>query len=113
MTIVSRLLASRGLRLAFSTAVSAGLVLGAITSAEAQTRRALLSLDLEQRLRVGDTDSTSVIVSGSRARIARVAARHGLRIQKELETGAVLEVPAGMLAAVAGDAEVDQLASNH
>ena len=56
-----------------------------------------MSQDLEQRLQAGDTDATSVIVTGSSERIARMAARHGLRVAKLLETGAVLEVPAGTL----------------
>ena len=72
-----------------------------------------MSRDLEQRLRAGDTDATSVIVTGSSEQIARVAARHGLRIRKVLETGAVLDVPAGALEAVANDGDVDQLSSNH
>ncbi|HLG58015.1 MAG TPA: S8 family serine peptidase [Vicinamibacterales bacterium] len=72
-----------------------------------------MSRDLEQRLTAGDTNATSVIVTGSPARIARIAARHGLRIHKLLDTGAVLNVPAGALAGVADDAEVDQLTTNH
>ncbi len=91
-----------------------GLLLATAASADAQSRRhARVSRDLEQRLRAGDAEATSVIVSGSRERIARIAARHGLRIAKELETGAVLEVPAGTLNAVASDSEVDQLSTNH
>ena len=64
-------------------------------------------------LLTGDTEVTSVIVTGSSERIARVAARHGLRVRKVLETGAVLEVPAGTLDAVASDSEVDQLSTNY
>jgi serine protease AprX len=113
MTTVSRHLASRALRLTLASLVCAGLLLAA-TSVEAQSRRhARVSGDLEQRLRSGDTDATSVIVTGTSERIARIAARHGLRIRKVLETGAVLEVPAGALEAVANDGEVDQLSSNH
>ena len=114
MTIVQQRLASRAVRFTFSSLVCAGLLLTTSTSTEAQSRRrARMSQDLEQRLRAGDTDVTSVIVSGSSDRIARVAARHGLRIRKVLETGAVLEVPAGTLDAVAHDSEVDHLSTNH
>ena len=114
MTTVSRHLASRVVRLTLSSLVLSGLLLATTTSADAQSRRhARVSRDLEQRLQAGDTDATSVIVAGSRERIARIAARHGLRIAKLLETGAVLEVPAGTLSAVANDSEVDQLSSNH
>src|SRR5262245_33198937 len=113
MTTVSRRLASRALRLTLSSLLGA-IVLATTASADAQTRRhARMSRDLEQRLQAGDSDATSVLSSGTQARIARIAARHGLRISKRLDTGAVLEVPAGMLGAVASDSEVDHLSSNH
>src|SRR5262245_46532572 len=113
-TTVSRHLAFRASRLTLSCLVGAGLLLATTASAQAQTRRhARVSRDLEQRLQTGDTGATSVIVTGTQARIARIAARHGLRIAKQLETGAVLEVPAGALTEVANDSEVDQLSSNH
>jgi serine protease AprX len=84
------------------------------SSAEAQSQRhARVSRDLEQRLQAGDTEATSVIVAGSRERVERIAARHGLRIGKLLATGAVLDVPAGTLEAVASDTEVDQISSNY
>ena len=111
MTTVSRLLAFRVARLTLSCLVLSGLVLAA-ASANAQSRHARISRDLEQRLQAGDTDATSVIVAGTPERIARIAARHGLRITKQLATGAVLEVPAGALEAVANDREVDSLSSN-
>ena len=113
MTIVSRHLASRVVRLTISCVVLSGLVLALAASADAQSRHARVSRDLELRLQAGDTDATSVIVAGSPERIARIAARHGLRVTKQLETGAVLEVPAGTLGEVANDSEVDSLSSNH
>ena len=61
-------------------------------------RRAHLSEDLQARLRAGDPTDTSVIVTGTQARVDAIAARHGLRIRKRLESGAVLDVPAGRLA---------------
>ena len=112
MTTVSGRLAFRVVRLALSCLALSGLVL-APASADAQSHHARVSRDLELRLQAGDTDATSVIVAGSPERIARIAARHGLRITKQLETGAVLEVPAGTLSAVANDSEVDSLSSNH
>ena len=113
MTTVSRYLAFRVDRLTLSCVVLSGLVLATAASAEAQSHHARMSRDLELRLQAGDTDATSVIVAGSPEGIARIAARHGLRITKQLETGAVLEVPAGTLSAVANDSEVDSLSSNH
>src|SRR6185503_18486741 len=113
MTIASAHLGSRVVRLTLSCFVLSALVLGTVASVDAQPRRhARVSRDLEQRLQTGDTDATSVIVAGSSEQIARIAARHGLRITKQLETGAVLEVPAGTLEAVANDGEVDSLSSN-
>src|SRR6185503_2327007 len=113
MTIVSLHLAFRFVRLTLSCVVLSSLVLANDASADAQSRHARVSRDLEMRLQAGDTDATSVIIAGSPARIARIAARHGLRIEKQLATGAVLEVPAGTLAAVANDSEVDQISSNY
>ena len=88
-------------------------LLAAPADAEAQGRRARLSEDLAEQLRSGLQADTTVIVNGTQARVDRIAARHGLVVRKRLQTGAVLEVPAGQLAAVAEDAEVGQLASNH
>ena len=84
----------------------------AATAAQAQGRRARLSDDLAKKLEQGDASTTSVIVSGSQARALAVAARHGLRVKTLLETGAVLDVPAGRLAALAADAGVDALSSD-
>jgi len=107
-------LASRAVRLTLSSLVCSGLLLATMTNAEAQSpHRAGMSQDLEQRLLTGDTEVTSVIVTGSSERIARVAARHGLVVRELLETGAVLDVPAGTLEALASDSEVDHLSTNY
>ena len=107
-------LASRAVRLTLSSLVCSGLLLATMTNAEAQSpHRARMSQDLEQRLLTGDTEVTSVIVTGSSERIARVAARHGLVVRELLETGAVLDVPAGTLEALASDSEVDHLSTNY
>src|SRR5436190_11408453 len=81
------------------------LVIGlADASTVSAQHRARLSRDLAERLRDGDGLITRVIITGSRARVEAVAARHGLRIRKWLQNGAALEVPAGFLARVIEDA---------
>src|SRR4051812_32935031 len=83
------------------------------TPADAQSRRARrLPEDLREHLRGGDTGASRVIVAGSRARIAAIAARHGVRVRRWLQSGAVLDVPAGHLADLADDGEVDDLAAD-
>lgn len=86
----------------------------AMTPAEAvaQGRRARLSEDLVERLRNGDTTDTSVIVTGTQATVNALAARHGLRVRKRLQSGAVLDVPAGALALVADDPDAGSLSPN-
>jgi serine protease AprX len=81
--------------------------------AAAQGRRARLSDDLVERLKAGDADGATVIVTGSDVRISAVAERHGLTIRKRLKTGAVLDVPAGVLDALTRDRDVDQVSGNH
>ena len=80
--------------------------------ASAQGRRARLSKDLTDRISTGDASDTSVIVTGTQSAVDALASRHGLRISKRLRTGAVLDVPAGSLEAVANDAGVDVLSGN-
>src|SRR5436190_15658880 len=84
----------------------------AVPGAQAQGRRARLSEDLAKTLEQGDSATTTVIVTGSQARVQAIAAKHGLRINKLLATGAVLDVPAGSLSALANDADVDALSSD-
>src|SRR6185369_17072516 len=81
-------------------------------AAQAQGRRARLSEELATRLDQGDSTTTSVIVSGSQAKALAIAARLGLRVSKVLATGAVLDVPAGSLAALASDLDVDALTAD-
>jgi serine protease AprX len=75
-------------------------------------RRARLSSDLRQRLDAGNPRDESVILTASAARVQRIATRHGLTVKKWLDHGAVLDVPAHALAALAADREVDQLTTN-
>lgn len=93
--------------------LAAAVVLLAPAEASAQRRRARLSDDLRQLLDRGQDEQSTVILTASQAGIDALAARHGLRVRKRLTTGAVLEVPAGSLAAVAADPQVDQVSSNH
>ena len=89
------------------------LVIGLATSATASAQHhARVSNDIAERLRNGDGSTTRVIITGSRARVEGVAARHGLQIRKWLQNGASIDVPAGFLARVADDADVDQLSGD-
>ena len=100
---------SRRIRLTLS---AVALLFTFATTAGAQGSRAHLSNDLQRHLDAGDSDSTSVIVSGSQEQVAAIASRHGLRIARPLASGAVLEVPAGKLDQLASDAEVPQLSGD-
>ena len=81
--------------------------------AQAKGRRAHLSDDLRRQLAAGNPTDTDVILTGTRARVEAIAARHGLQVRRHLNTGAVLDVPAGRLASLAEDPEVDQISGNH
>ena len=83
--------------------LSAAALLLSADMASAQGRHARLSRDLDALLSAGDTSEVSVIVTGTEAQVNTLAARHGLRITKRLVTGAVVDVPAGALAALADD----------
>ena len=76
-------------------------------------RYARVSADLAAQLQAGNTTDASVIVTGSQATVDAIAERHGLRIHKRLASGAVLDVPAGQLDALAADSDVDTLSSNY
>ena len=77
-----------------------------------RARRAQLSEDLKRKIQAGDASATSAILSCSQATCDKLAARHGLRVSRRLNGGAVVDVPAGGLAALAQDSDVDQLSSN-
>jgi serine protease AprX len=98
-----------------SVAAAAVLGAGALDAAAQgnRARRARLSDDLAQKLRSGDARPSTVIFTGSQARVDQVAARHGLRIRKRLKSGALLEVPGHQLQALSEDPEVDNLSGNH
>jgi serine protease AprX len=102
---------TRNLR--FTVVLCAAAFLLSADAASAQGRHARLSRDLAERLRAGDVQAASVIVTGTDAQVQDLAARHGLRVKKRLATGAVVEVPAGTLEALADDPAADQLSSTH
>src|SRR5215208_1334348 len=91
--------------------IAVALLAGA-TRAEAQGRQARLSEALALRIQSGDFNATTVIFTGTQTRVDDLVARHGLRIKKRLRTGAVLEVPAYRLEALASDPTVDHLSGN-
>src|SRR5207253_347592 len=107
----ARVVRSWTLRFTHALVLSATMLLLLSAHADAQGRRARLSHDLVERLGPGDTSATSVIVTGTPQRVAAIAARHGLRIRKRLQSGAVLDVPAGHLRELADDGTLDQLSS--
>src|SRR5262245_33341164 len=106
------ILSNRSTRIAFILS-SVAILLVSVTSADAQGRRAHLSADLQKQLEAGDSAPTTVILSGTSNQIATVAARHSLRIRRLLGSGAVVDVPAGALDALANDADVPQLSGDH
>jgi subtilisin family serine protease len=81
-------------------------------SAEAAGRRARLSSDLSARLKAASSGDVEVIVSGSVEKIERLASRHGLRIKKQLSSGAVFSVSTAKLDALSQDLEVEALSGN-
>src|SRR5215470_7191652 len=105
-------LSTRGARTATLLAAAA-LLLVSVTSADAQGHRAHLSADLQQHLDAGDTAPATVILSGTSDQIAALAARHGLRIRRVLDSGALVDVPAGELDALATDGDVPQLSGDY
>src|SRR5688572_2869907 len=84
-----------------------------VSDADAQGRRPQVSEDLASQLRSGVAADATVIITGTQARIDRLAARHGLVVRKRLQSGAVLDVPGERLTGLANDAESGQVASNH
>jgi len=93
-----------------STVIVVGLMFAG--SAEAGPRRARLSSDLSARLAAASNGDVDVIVTGSVEKIDRLAQRHGLRVKKQLESGAVFSVSTAKLNALSQDAEVEALSGN-
>src|SRR4051812_17584136 len=72
---------------------------------------ARLSADLSDHLSVG-SQSIRVIVHGTRTEVDALASRYGLRVVKYLQSGAVLQVNAGQLAAMRQDDTQDHLSGD-
>ncbi|PYQ84272.1 MAG: hypothetical protein DMG02_31840 [Acidobacteria bacterium] len=83
----------------------------AAVAAPGGAHRARMSADLQDHLNVG-SQTIEVIVDGDAASIDALAARYNLRVSKRIESGAVLTVNAGQLAAIQQDEAVDHLSGN-
>src|SRR4051812_6405388 len=100
------------LRLVRRSAIALALVSTTWATAPAEAaRHARLDADLEQQLTAG-AQSIDVIVHGSRASVALLAARYGLTVKRYLSSGAVLSVTAGQLDALSQDPDVDHLSTD-
>ena len=111
VTLTVAILGNRPARAALLTSAVAFLLV-TVTSANAQGHRAHLSADLQKHLDAGDSGPSTVILSGTSDQISGIAARHHLRIRRLLASGAVVDVPAGALDALAADADVPQLSAD-
>jgi serine protease AprX len=113
-TPTPRLVSQRSLQPFLKSALKLllALVIGLATSSTASAQHARVSKDIAERLRNGDGSTTRVIITGSRASVEAVAARHGLQVRKWLQNGASIDVPPGFLARVADDADVDKLSGD-
>ncbi|HUF23995.1 MAG TPA: S8 family serine peptidase, partial [Vicinamibacterales bacterium] len=98
----------------FLAAAAVALLALAAPHAEAQGR-AKLSRDLEARLAAGAGSGTTDIIIDRLlpGAIERLAAKHGARIKRHFSRGAVLEVDAESLRALAADPDVPHLSGNH
>src|SRR5262245_6920375 len=112
VTLTLAILSNRLAKAATLTAAVAFLLVS-VTSADARDHRAHLSADLQKHLDAGDSGPSTVILSGTSDQISLIAARHGLRIRRLLTGGAVVDVPAGALDALAADADVPPVSGDH
>src|SRR5205814_10445564 len=76
--------------------------------AASAAHRARLSADLADHLAAG-SPSIAVIVHGTRAEVDALAARYNLVVKRHMKSGAVFQVTAGQLDALAQDDAVDHL----
>ncbi len=79
---------------------------------DAAQRRARLSGDLQDEIRQGNRRTVEVIVDCTDETISRVLGRHPLELKRRLRRSCVLEVPAGMLDALAADPDVQAVSAN-
>jgi serine protease AprX len=93
-------------------AVVVAILLGSTLGLQGQRHRAKLSADLLNFERRGSTAPARVIVRGSRAQIASLAARHGLAVAQWLGDSAVLLANSKQVSALAADGFNDLLSGD-
>ena len=93
-------------------AVSAWLALATPARVDTAPRRARLSADLQLLKSTRPQQKARVIVHGDRALLRALAARHGLRVVRELEHESVLEATGAQVDALAAEAGVDHLSGD-
>jgi serine protease AprX len=91
--------------------VTAGALLSVTCVAPVAAARARLSADLIDHKRAGSA-AIDVIVHGTKAEVAALAARYNLRVKKSLKSGAVFQVTAGQLDALEQDGDIDHLSGD-
>jgi serine protease AprX len=84
---------------------------GWLASPAEAAHRARLGADLEQQLANG-SQSIRIIVHGDKATVDALARRYNLTVRKYLKSGAVLQVTAGQLDALAQDDVVDHVSTD-
>src|SRR3990170_5530744 len=77
----------------------------------AAPHRARLSADLADHLSAG-SQTIDVIVHGDKATVDAIATRYNLKVKRYLQSGAVLRVNAGQLAALQQDEALDHLSGD-
>jgi len=100
-------------RVSSRAAAGAGFAILLVVSAVpvGAAHRARLSADLAYHLTAGSS-SISVIVHGTKAEVDALASRYNLTVKRRLKSGAVLQVTAGQLDALAQDESVDHLSGD-
>ncbi|MGH8186115.1 MAG: S8 family serine peptidase, partial [Steroidobacteraceae bacterium] len=93
-------------------AVTAWLALAAPARVATAPRRARLSADLLHHQQSRARHKARVIVHGDRARLREIAARHRLRLVRELEHEGVFEADAAEIDALAAEAGIDHLSGD-
>ncbi|MBE3132094.1 MAG: S8 family peptidase, partial [Acidobacteria bacterium] len=106
-----RLVASVRL-LALAVAVLVGVASSAQAAGQAGGHRARLSADLHAHLSRASAASVDVIVTGDRAKVEGLAARHGIAPQRLLRAGAIFRLTQEQLGALSEDPELDHLSGD-
>ena len=93
-------------------AVTAWLALATPARVVTAPRRARLSADLQRHLQSRARHKARVIVHGDRAKLRDIAARHRLRLVRELDHEGVFEADAAEIDALAAEAGLDHLSGD-